>query len=249
MYKINKYNKKILIVYLNNNFFYEKLFLDFLKNTSNISKVISIPSKQKMNLNKLIYYFRFYKLKAFIYLVFNNLICKLKKEVKKEFKKKEIEHKEFDSFDNFRSEILNSKNLDLIISTVDFKIEKELLSIPKDGWLNIHFGDLRRYRGINSPFWTMLNEEEEFTMTIHLMGLDYDNGPIITERNLKNNQQHFFKTIRLLFSMASEELYRIYQNYNKIYDAKIINLKNSKYFSEPKIEDSKKFLKKGFKFI
>ena len=49
--------------------------------------------------------------------------------------------------------------------------------------------------------------------------------------------------------MASEELYRIYQNYNKIYDAKIINLKNSKYFSEPKIEDSKKFLKKGFKFI
>ena len=48
MYTINKYNKKILIVYLNNNFFYEKLFLDFLKNTSNISKVISIPSKQKM---------------------------------------------------------------------------------------------------------------------------------------------------------------------------------------------------------
>ena len=93
-------------------------------------------------------------------------------------------------------------------------------------------------RGVNSPFWTMLNEEEEFTMTIHLMGLDTIR-PIITERNLKNNQQHFFKTIRLLFSMASEELYRN-QNYNKIYDAKIINL-NSKYFLNLKLKTQKNF--------
>lgn len=242
-------NKKIYVVYINNNFFYEKLFLDFIKKSPNITKVISVPSKTKLNFEKLIYYLKFYKLKAFIYLSFKNLISGYKKEVKKECIKNKIIYKEYNNFNEFRDEVLSSDNLDLIISTIDTKVDEAMLSKPKNGWLNVHCGDLRKYRGINSPFWTMLFDEKELTMTIHLMSFEYDKGPIILEKKIINKNLTFFKTIKTLFSIASEELANLMLDYNKILNPKTIDYKRSKYFSEPKIEDSKKFLKKGLKYI
>tara|TARA_B110000027_G_C16121629_1_gene303384 strand:+ start:5242 stop:5985 length:744 start_codon:yes stop_codon:yes gene_type:complete len=244
-----KFNKKIYIVYINNNFFYEKLHLDFIRRTQNISKVISIPSKQKLNLKKLLYYYCFYNFKGFLFLIINNLISKFKKDVQNECKKKEIDYSEFKSFEKFQNEILKEKDIDLIISTIDIKIERNLLEIPKDGWLNVHCGDLRKYRGINSPFWTMLNEENFLTMTLHKMGIQYDDGPIIIEKKIVNNKLPFFETIKILFSLASKELSNLLDNYDQMYNIQIIDTKNSKYFTEPKVEESKKFLKKGLKFI
>ena len=244
-----KFNKKIYIVYINNNFFYEKLHLDFIRRTQNISKVISIPSKQKLNLKKLLYYYFFYNFKGFLFLIINNLISKFKKDVQNECKKKDIDYSEFKSFEKFQNEILKEKDIDLIISTIDIKIERNLLEIPKDGWLNVHCGDLRKYRGINSPFWTMLNEENFLTMTLHKMGIQYDDGPIIIEKKIVNNKLPFFETIKILFSLASKELSNLLDNYDQMYNIQIIDTKNSKYFTEPKVEESKKFLKKGLKFI
>ena len=244
-----KSDKKIYIVYINNNFFYEKLHLDFLKKTQNISKVFSVPSKQKLNLKKLLYYYRFYNLKGFLFLIMNNLVSKFKKEVQKECGKKGIDYIEYKRFEKFQEELLNEKDIDLIISTIDTKINQNLLEVPKDGWLNVHCGDLRKYRGINSPFWTMLNEENFLTMTLHKMGVEYDDGPIVIEKKLINNKLPFFETIQILFSVASKELSNLINDYELLHNIQTIDTKNSKYFTEPKVEESKKFLEKGFKFI
>lgn len=242
-------NKEIFIVYINNNFFYEKLLIDFIKKKPKISKIISIPSKQKLNVSKLIYYLRFYKIKGFLYLVLSNILYKIKNELKKNCKKQKIDYLEIKSFEIFKKTILKTENIDLIISTVDTKIDEELLAKPKDGWANIHCGDLRKYRGINSPFWTMLNDEKELTMSIHLMRKKFDDGPLIIEKKIKNEKLPFFLTIKKLFSLASDNLYNICENYNLVSNAKLIDNNNSKYFSEPTIKDSKIFLKKGFKYI
>lgn len=242
-------NKKIYAVYIKNNFFYEKLFLDFIKKSPNITKVISIPSKNKLDIRKLIYYLKFYRLKAFIYLSFRNLISNYKQEVKNECKKNKIIYEDYKNFNEFRDEVLSSDKIDLIISTIDTKVDKTMLNKPENGWLNIHCGDLRKYRGINSPFWTMLFDEKELTMTIHLMNLEYDKGPIVIEKKIINKKLTFFNTIETLFSIASQELANLMLDYNKIFNPKTIDYKKSKYFSEPKIEDSRKFLKKGLRYI
>jgi hypothetical protein len=242
-------NKKIFIVYINNNFFYEKLFIDFLKKKPKISKIISIPSSQKINLSKIIYYLRFYKLKGFLYLVLLNILYKIKSKIKKICKEQKIDYLEIKSFKILKKTILITENIDLIISTVDIKIDEQLLKKPKDGWVNVHCGDLRKYRGVNSPFWTMLNDEKELTMSIHLMREKFDDGPLIIEKKIKNEKLPFFLTIKKLFSLASDDLYNMCENYSLVTSAQLIDNNNSKYFSEPKIKDSEIFLKKGLKYI
>ena len=243
------FKKKIYIVYLNNNFLYEKLHFDLLKKTKNISKVISVPSKKKINFKRIIYYYRFYKLKGFLFLIINSLISKFKKEVRSECIQNGIDYLEFKSFEDFENKILREENIDLIISTIDHKIEKKLLEATKDGWINIHCGDMRKYRGVNTPFWTMLNEENFLTMTLHKMAVGYDTGPVIIEKKFVNKKLPFFKTIKILFSAASIELSNLVNNYNNIYNTQIVDKKYSKYFNEPGIKESKKFLRKGFRFI
>lgn len=241
--------KKIYIVYLNNNFLYEKLHFDLLKKTKNISKIISVPSKKKINFKRIIYYYRFYSLKGFLFLIINTLISKFKKEVQNECIQNGIDYLEFKSFEDFKNKILKEDDIDLIISTIDHKIEEKLLKSPKDGWINIHCGDMRKYRGVNTPFWTMLNEENFLTMTLHKMAVGYDTGPIIIEKKIVNNKLPFFKTIKILFSAASIELSNLVNNYDNIYNTQIVDKKNSKYYNEPEIKESKKFFRKGLKFI
>ena len=243
-----KFNKKIYIIYVNNNFLYEKLHFDLLKKTTTISKVILVPSRNKLNLRRLLYFYRFYNLKGFLFLIISNLISKLKKEVQNECNQRGIDYLEFKSFGDFEKEILKEKDIDLIISTVDNKIEKNLLEIAKDGWLNVHCGDLRKYRGVNALFRLMLNEENFLTMTLHKMDIVYDNGPVIIEKKLVNNKLPFFETIKILFSVASIELSNLVNNYDNIHNTQTID-KKSRYYSEPEVKESKKFLEKGFRFI
>jgi hypothetical protein len=94
----------------------------------------------------------------------------------------------------------------------------------------------------------MLNDEKELTMSIHLMRKKFDDGPLIIEKKIKNKRLPFFLTIKKLFSLASDNLYNLCEDYNLVSNAKLIDNNNSKYFSEPTIKDSKIFLKKGLKY-
>tara|TARA_B100000676_G_C18075195_1_gene847125 strand:+ start:2431 stop:3363 length:933 start_codon:yes stop_codon:yes gene_type:complete len=68
-------------------------------------------------------------------------------------------------------------------------IKPETLNLFKKGILNIHPGDLPRYRGNATVNWAILNEEKQIGLTIHLMTEKLDEGPIVKKEyfNLKKN--------------------------------------------------------------
>jgi len=58
----------------------------------------------------------------------------------------------------------------------------DLLSIPRIGCINVHFGPLPEYRGLYTSFWSLYNGERESGVSIHFMNDRWDGGPIIAQR-------------------------------------------------------------------
>ena len=103
------------------------------------------------------------------------------KSVKKLCKKTKIEFFETDDFHS--KDILNiidSHSPDLIVFTGGGIIKESLLEIPKIGILNCHMGILPNYRGLDSTFWALKNNDfNNIGLTTHLMDKGIDTGPII----------------------------------------------------------------------
>ncbi|GGX13218.1 hypothetical protein GCM10007384_13510 [Aquimarina muelleri] len=77
---------------------------------------------------------------------------------------------------------LEDRSPDLVIVYgFSLKIPEEILSIPKYGFLNIHFGKLPENRGPDPLFWSIKNGEKETAITIHQMDKDWDTGKILLE--------------------------------------------------------------------
>ncbi len=64
------------------------------------------------------------------------------------------------------------------------KIPKQLLAIPKHGFLNIHFGKLPVNRGADPIFWTLKNKESSTAISIFKMDTSWDTGEILIDRSL-----------------------------------------------------------------
>ncbi|MFI0975980.1 formyl transferase [Streptomyces sp. NPDC021093] len=69
---------------------------------------------------------------------------------------------------------------DLIIS-VRFSLifRDEVLSLPRLGVLNVHPGELPRYAGLFSPFWSLLEGQESIGCTVHWIDAGIDTGPVL----------------------------------------------------------------------
>jgi methionyl-tRNA formyltransferase len=57
-------------------------------------------------------------------------------------------------------------------------LKKDMLSLPRIGWLNVHPGRLPQYRGNACPEWAILNGDP-VVATAHLIDEGIDTGPII----------------------------------------------------------------------
>ena len=52
--------------------------------------------------------------------------------------------------------------------------------------LNVHYSLLPLYRGLHSVVWSILNGDERFGYTVHLMGRHVDSGPIVYQKTIKS---------------------------------------------------------------
>ena len=68
-----------------------------------------------------------------------------------------------------------------VVCACDHKIPKELLEIPKMGFINCHPSLLPDYRGGNPYFHVIFNGEKKTGVSIHYMDEDFDSGDIITQ--------------------------------------------------------------------
>ncbi|WP_299432677.1 formyltransferase family protein [uncultured Aquimarina sp.] len=77
---------------------------------------------------------------------------------------------------------LEDKAPDLVlVCGFSIKIPKELLAVPKYGFLNIHFGKLPENRGPDPLFWSIKEGKKQTAITIHQMEEEWDTGKILIE--------------------------------------------------------------------
>jgi folate-dependent phosphoribosylglycinamide formyltransferase PurN len=121
-------------------------------------------------------------------------------------KKSNIPIIETDDFHNGTIlDMLNSRNLDLIVFTGGGLIRKSLISIPRLGVINCHMGILPNYRGMDCTYWAMLEGNyDKIGFTTHLMDIGVDTGAIIKKYPIDNTMSKSPKQIIKLieFRMA-----------------------------------------------
>lgn len=115
--------------------------------------------------------------------------------------------------------------------------------------LNIHLGKLPYYRGVNPLFWTMLNNEEQITVTVHIAEEGIDTGDIVFEKSFQPLSDVFNENRYYLSSELSKHITSIIINVvtSKANYKKQDN-KKAEYFKRPDKRSIKKFLDKGYNF-
>ena len=105
------------------------------------------------------------------------------------FEFKDVNSKEVVSFLSvFEADVFLSMSFDQII-------KKELLEMPRFGFLNCHAGRLPFYRGRNALNWAIINGETEFGITVHLVDEGIDTGPIVLQRAEKIKPSDDYATL------------------------------------------------------
>ncbi len=198
--------------------------------------------------SEVVYYSRFWGLKAFFYISFLSVWRKISKKgsVESYAKKHNISCRSFKSKKELFKH-LSQLEIDVIIACVPFFVPEKALKFASKYWLNTHCGPLPRYAGLDAPFWSMLNDEKQLAVTIHEMTPVYDKGQILSQKFI-NNEGSYFKMLFTLFSLAGDEHIRLLKSdYTQVQEIK--SLGERSYFSRPSLLDAKKFRKKGYRFL
>ena len=78
---------------------------------------------------------------------------------------------------------VKKSEVDVLISVgAPIVFKADLLGIPRICSLNLHNGDILKYRGHFSTFWEVMNKEEKFFLTLHEMTSKVDSGVIYDQR-------------------------------------------------------------------
>jgi methionyl-tRNA formyltransferase len=121
-----------------------------------------------------------------------------------------------------RKEIKNY-NVDIIISVLyPFIIEQEIISLAKQCAINLHQAPLPEYKGCNSASHAIINGENKFGCTLHLIDKELDSGEIIDKRFLDINKNYnakdlYEKVDKLCFLIFKDNIENILSNNYKSY--------------------------------
>jgi len=90
---------------------------------------------------------------------------------------------------------IEKNGIDIIIPIGIGIIKNSIIKIPKLGCINVHPGDLPRFRGCSCPEWQIL-KTEKFYATAHLMDEGIDTGPVIHKKQMEIKQYWGYYTFR-----------------------------------------------------
>ena len=83
---------------------------------------------------------------------------------------------------DYRSD-LKSRPFDYLFSIANLDvIPQDILDTPEKAAINFHDGPLPNYAGLNAPVWALLNREQTYGITWHLMTSKMDAGDILEQR-------------------------------------------------------------------
>lgn len=103
-------------------------------------------------------------------------------------------HPRINSFEFF--ELVSKYKCDIFVSMSFNQIfKKELFSLPPLGSINCHAGKLPFYRGRNVLNWVLINNENDFGITVHFIDEGIDTGDIILQRTYKIEDTDDYSTL------------------------------------------------------
>ena len=132
-------------------------------------------------------------------------------------------------------------------------LPKNIIDIPKRGFVNLHTGLVQHHRGVDSPYWAIHEERPEtIGATLHYINTSIDTGDIIMQSQTKDltaddtPEDIFMKTCITGFDLLQEKGYHIMMgmvdpkpilNKGKLYQIKDMSPKIMKEIREktPKI--------------
>lgn len=87
--------------------------------------------------------------------------------------------------------LLKKYKINLILSIhLDQLVGKELLSIPKYGAVNLHYGKLPQNAGPFPTIWNILRNHKKAAVTLHYMNESFDKGAILAKEELDINENN-----------------------------------------------------------
>lgn len=101
---------------------------------------------------------------------------------------------------------LQSLTPDILLSAYfNQRIKATILSLPKQGCLNIHPSLLPAYRGVDPVFYAMLRSETNVGVTLHRLDEEFDTGNIIEQQPYSRElHRSLFYYYSQLFVIGSE---------------------------------------------
>jgi methionyl-tRNA formyltransferase len=72
----------------------------------------------------------------------------------------------------------------IIVAGFSWLIPADLIALPRLGVINLHPSRLPEHRGPNPIEWALRNGQAETSFTIHRLGDDFDNGPVLAQRSV-----------------------------------------------------------------
>jgi methionyl-tRNA formyltransferase len=163
------------------------------------------------------------------------------------------EPKELNDINGRGIEVLASTEPDLVVSVrYGVILQQEAINIPDLGVLNLHSGDLPKYRGVMASFRALLAGDSELKTTLHFINDNgIDSGPIIGKSTLtvdveKSYLWHVLNLYELGCRLVLDVVDQIDLGKEIKLEVSSEDLGPSQYYSFPSSGDIEKFEKLGF---
>ena len=143
---------------------------------------------------------------------------------------------------------LESLDLDLIVSfSAPIVFKERLLSLPRNGCINLHCSLLPRYAGLLPSFWVLYHHEQETGATVHYMDTRIDNGGILGQEVVPiEARATMLDVIRTTKQIGGDLMVRVVQGIA----AGTVSVKENReadgsYFGWPSVEQMRQFRRQG----
>jgi len=96
----------------------------------------------------------------------------------------------------------------VIVAGFSWLIPQDVIALPRFGVINLHPSLLPQHRGPNPIEWALRQGQPETGFTIHRLGDDFDNGPILAQRSVPINDDDDGDTVIQKLIAVTPELFR-----------------------------------------
>lgn len=107
-------------------------------------------------------------------------------------------------------DLLNQYECDILVSmSFDQIFKNEIINSTKHGVINCHAGKLPFYRGRNVLNWVLINDENEFGITVHYVDEGIDTGDIIIQELFPICEKDDYKSLlEIAYSECAKLLHK-----------------------------------------